>query len=76
MSGPTRYGFDWGPMKVERLCHIAGRGYVLAIRVGQEEKLQVYVSEKGQSVRAFRCGEGELTLNASDPRSEERGPDG
>jgi hypothetical protein len=48
----TRFGFDWGPMKVERLAHIPGRGYV--VQIGTEHvSVQVYVSEKGRKVTAY-----------------------
>jgi hypothetical protein len=46
------YGFDWGPMKVERLAHIEGRGYVLSVKTDHAE-MQVYVSEKGRVVRPY-----------------------
>jgi len=54
-------GFDWGPMAVTRLARLEGRGYVLGIRVG-ERRLQVYVSEKGHSVRVF---DGDTELRRS-----------
>jgi hypothetical protein len=47
-----RYGFRWGPLVVERLAHVEGRGYVLAIRT-ERESMQVYVSEKGRTMRAY-----------------------
>lgn len=46
-----RYGFRWGPMVVERTAHIDGRGYCLTIRT-EKQSMQVYVSEKGQTMRA------------------------
>ena len=46
-----RYGFRWGPMVVERTAHIPGRGYCLTIRT-ERQSMQVYVSEKGQKLRA------------------------
>ena len=49
----TQYGFEWGPMKVERLAHIEGRGYVVTVKTDHNE-LQVYVSEKGRKVEAYR----------------------
>jgi hypothetical protein len=56
MSALTRYGFDWGPVVVERVAHIPGRGYCISIRgrhdyTGQE--IQVLVSEKGRRVTAY-----------------------
>lgn len=55
-DGTTRYGFRWGPMIVERMAHIDGRGYVVSIRSAELHtgpEVQVYVSEKGRSVKAF-----------------------
>jgi hypothetical protein len=56
MSGATQYGFDWGPMVVERVAHIEGRGYCVSIRGRRDYKgpeIQVLVSEKGRSVTAY-----------------------
>ena len=56
MSGETQYGFDWGPMVVERLAHIPGRGYCISIRGRKDHKgqeIQVLVSEKGFAVTAY-----------------------
>jgi hypothetical protein len=51
----TQFGFDWGPVVVERVAHIEGRGYCVSVR-GQHDyegpEIQVYVSEKGRVVRA------------------------
>ena len=55
-DGTTQYGFRWGPMLVERMAHIDGRGYVVSIRSTELHtgpEVQVYVSEKGRSVKAF-----------------------
>lgn len=56
MSGQTQYGFDWGPIVVERVAHIEGRGYCISIR-GRHDyegpEIQVLVSEKGRSVTAY-----------------------
>lgn len=55
-DGPTRYGFRWGPMLVERMAQIEGRGYVVSIRGPKGysgPEVQVYVSEKGRSIRAY-----------------------
>jgi hypothetical protein len=54
----TQYGFEWGPLCVERVAHIEGRGYVVEIRPrGSHKKaVQVYVSEKGRSVSAHVRG--------------------
>jgi hypothetical protein len=47
----TEFGFEWGPMKVERLTHIEGRGYVVSVKTEHME-VQVYVSEQGRNVIA------------------------
>lgn len=55
-DGTTQYGFQWGPLNVERLAHIEGRGYVVSVRgpKGYEgPEVQVFVSEKGRVVKAF-----------------------
>lgn len=48
----TDYGFTWGPMELTRICHVEGRGYVLEVKT-DSKNLQIYVSEKGRSVRAW-----------------------
>ena len=56
MSGTTQYGFDWGPLVVERVAHIEGRGYCVSIRGRKEHggpEIQVLVSEKGRRVTAY-----------------------
>lgn len=35
--GSTDFGFRWGPMLVERLAHIDGRGYVLQVQTGHRK---------------------------------------
>lgn len=55
-DGTTQYGFKWGPLDVERVAHIEGRGYVVSVRgpKGYEgPEVQVYVSEGGRVVRAY-----------------------
>lgn len=49
MSGPTQFGFDWGPIKVERLCHVEGRGYSLEVRT-DHARVQLGISEKGRKI--------------------------
>lgn len=52
----TQYGFDWGPLSVERVAHIEGRGYVVSVRGPKGysgPEVQVYVSEAGRVVRAY-----------------------
>ena len=47
-----------GPVEVEYLAHIEGRGYALRIRpVGRAHPdLEVWVSEKGRSIRCWLDG--------------------
>lgn len=55
----TQYGFEWGPLVVERVAHIEGRGYVVSIqgpRGYDGPHVQVLVSEKGRSITAFPLG--------------------
>lgn len=49
VDGPTRFGFNWGPMEVSRLAHVEGRGYVIEIRTGHKS-MQVYVTEAGRKI--------------------------
>jgi hypothetical protein len=56
VSKPTQYGFAWGPMRVERMAHIEGRGYVVSVHGPKGyngPQVQVFVSEKGRTIRAF-----------------------
>jgi hypothetical protein len=42
-------------MKIERIAHVEYRGYVIEIRTkGSKVYHQIYVSEKGKSVRFWR----------------------
>ncbi len=55
----TKYGFQWGPVVVERVAHIEGRGYVVSVRSSDDydgPEVQVIVSDKGRkmTVRALR----------------------
>lgn len=50
MNEITDFGFTWGPVTVTRMAHIPGRGYVIGIDAGSK-RAQVYVSEKGRSLR-------------------------
>ena len=51
----TTYGFDWGPVMVERIGHFKPRegreSFILRVN-----DLEVYVSGTGRSVRVFRKG--------------------
>ena len=45
----TRYGFDWGPLKIERVFSHPKHGVV--VRIGSEhQQFEVRVSPKGQNV--------------------------
>lgn len=48
----TRYGFDWGPAKIERITHIEGRGRVMEIRT-DHARIQVYITEKGRKIDTY-----------------------
>lgn len=52
MVEPNPYGFNWGPMKVERLIHVEGRGYVLEIRT-EHATVQIHVTEKGRKIKPY-----------------------
>lgn len=52
MSGVTQYGFQWGPLEVQRTVHVEGRGYVVTVQT-ERESIQVYVSEKGRTLKAY-----------------------
>jgi hypothetical protein len=47
----SRYGFAWGPLVVERVAHIEGRGYSVQVRPRgkYEPAVEVFVSEQGRS---------------------------
>ena len=53
--GITTFGFDWGPVKVERIAHFEPRkgreAFILRVN-----DLEIYVSKTGRSVRVFRDG--------------------
>jgi hypothetical protein len=52
MDTPWRYGFEWGPMVVERTAHIEGRGYVLTIKT-EHKRMQVHVTEAGRKIKPY-----------------------
>jgi hypothetical protein len=52
MDNVTDFGFDWGPMRVQRLAHIEGRGYVLEIAT-DAKVMQVYVTEAGRKIEPY-----------------------
>lgn len=61
----TSYGFNWGTMVVERVFHELGRGRVIEIRSGDNRSntVQVYVSEKGRSIRVYIRGNVKVKVN-------------
>lgn len=50
----TRYGFEWGPSKIERTATINGTR-ILRI-VTEHRELEIAISPTGRSVRAFLDG--------------------
>ena len=50
MSHTTDYGFDFGPMKVERWVSDPKYGYVVGITIGNKV-VEVVCSPKGRTVR-------------------------
>lgn len=56
-DGSTRYGFRWGPVKVERVAAIkrgAGTYRVLRLATVSGQVLDIYISPEGRRVRVFR----------------------
>lgn len=67
----TQYGFEWGPMHVERMAHIPGRGYVVTVHGPKGyagPQVQVLVSEKGRSITAFPIGGAKVSNTGSEPK--------
>jgi len=58
LGGHDAYGFEWGPMSVVRLGHVAGRGYFLSIQT-DHDGVQLFISEKGKKVRIVEYPENE-----------------
>lgn len=60
----TQFGFKWGPVEVRRLASFprtgGGKCIVMGLYVGEgdkrEQKLEIYVSPSGRSVRCWRDG--------------------
>ena len=58
----TKFGFRWGNIWVERTTHLPGKGRVVTVSVeDSDNSIQVYVSEGGRSIRAFK-GEVEMLV--------------
>lgn len=51
------YGFAWGPMNVTRMATMPGGAHVLRVETDAGKHIDIYVSKKGHSVRAFRDGQ-------------------
>lgn len=49
------FGFKWGPAHIHRICHIEGKGRLLSVKT-EHGCIEVWISEKGKSLRAFRDG--------------------
>lgn len=63
----TQYGFTWGPIEVQRLASFIssvrrdkGECLVIGVYTGEgknrKQKLEIYASPTGQSVRVWRDG--------------------
>ena len=52
----NRYGFKWGPMSVVRAATFARHRVVHITTDGNDDVLEVYVSNTGRSVRVFKNG--------------------
>lgn len=58
-DGVTTFGFRWGPLCVERTAKVdrgSGDCRVLTLYTDAGQKLTVYVSPAGRSLRVFRDG--------------------
>lgn len=61
----TEYGFDWGPVSVERTCTLPGDRRVVTVRT-EHRTLTIYVSRTGRSLRVFE-GHGSRELRLERP---------
>lgn len=46
----TDYGFEWGPVEVERVAHFRDRGYFISVG-SSYYRVEIYVSERGRTVK-------------------------
>ena len=57
----TRYGFKWGPAEVSLLAHFRKgekrETRVFRVETDAGQKIEIYVSRTGRSLRVFRDGE-------------------
>ena len=59
-SALTKYGFEWGPLVVERATSIPNRGYVLIVRTtGSDEYIMITSSPKGKVLKSRHGGRKE-----------------
>jgi hypothetical protein len=56
LDDANRYGFRWGPMSVVRAAMFGQRRVLSITTDGTNDRLSVYVSPTGRSVRVFRNG--------------------
>lgn len=54
-GGPTEYGFEWGPMAVERIAKLPASRRVLRVAT-PHHKVEIYSSRTGSSVRVYLDG--------------------
>jgi hypothetical protein len=49
------YGFRWGPLVVQRVCHDAKKfGYVLSVETDAGKQIEIRVSPKGTKIEVER----------------------
>lgn len=44
----TKFGFEWGAAKVQRLCDDDKRGWVIIEIVSPKNELQIYITKTGK----------------------------
>lgn len=59
MSCHTDFGFEWGPLAVERTSSLPGGGVVLTVKTDHRE-LTIYASRTGRSLHVFEGNRTEL----------------
>jgi hypothetical protein len=59
VSGHTEYGFEWGPLTVERTASLPEGRVVLTVKTDHRE-LTIYASRTGRSLRVFEGNRTEL----------------
>jgi hypothetical protein len=43
------YGFQWGPLRVVRLVHVEGRGYLVTLQT-EYQSMEIWASEGGRKL--------------------------